>query len=104
MYDTAPSIRTISTDLILDAKTRRPTYSATVDSLLLRLDRRGLTINGSLYLFDKALRATPTLDYQTGMDALLALTSFDIGSQEGNNRSHATYNYIKYYTAELVTP
>lgn len=104
MYDTAPSIRTISTDLILDTKTRRPTYSATVDSLLLRLDRRGLTINGSLYLFDKALRATPTLDYQTGMDALLALTSFDIGSQEGSNRSHATYNYIKYYTAEVVTP
>lgn len=102
MYDTASTKRKVSVDLILDTKSLRPTYTATQDSLLIRLDRRGLSINGELVDFSVDLRATPTLNYDTGMNALLALTSFDIGSQEGSNRSHATYYYIKYYTAEVV--
>lgn len=100
MYLTASSRTKLSVDLILDNKTLRPTYTIDGTTLLIRLDSSGVWLNGSHFLYDTDMRATPTLTYDEGMAALLALTSYDIGSQEGSNRSHATYNYIKYFTTE----
>lgn len=37
------------------------------------------------------------------MKELLTYTNFEIGSQEGANRSHAYYEYIAYYTKEENT-
>lgn len=98
MYLTASDKSALSTDLINNTLFLRPTYALSGTTLIVRLDESGLWLNGSLYLFNTPpYRATPTLDYDVGMSALLSLTTFSIGSQEGSNRSHATYNYIKYY-------
>ncbi len=103
-YVTATAKQTISVDIIKDAKTRRPTYSSPSTDYLVVINKRGVYLNGVLFDFENALRATPTLTYEEGITAFLALTTLDIGSQEGSNRSHATYNYIKYFTVEEAEP
>lgn len=100
MYVTATNKRAISVDLILNDKSRRPLYTSPDTNLLIRVDSSGVWLNGDKFYFDTNLRATPTLTYEVGIDAFLALSSYDIGSQEGANRSHANYNYIKYFTTE----
>lgn len=101
-YVTATNKQKISVDLINNTNTRRPTYNSPGTDYLVTINKRGVYLNGVLFDFNNGLRATPTLDYQVGIAALLSLTTVDIGSQEGSNRSHATYNYIKYYTVETV--
>jgi len=103
-YVTASAKQTISVDIVKDTKTRRPTYSSPSTDYVVLINKRGVYLNNELFGFDTNLRATPTLTYEDGIAAFLALTSFDIGSQEGANRSHATYNYIKYFTVENVEP
>lgn len=101
-YVTASAKQTISVDIIKDTKTRRPTYASPSTDYVVLINKRGVYLNNELFEFDNNLRANPTLTYEEGIAAFLALTSFDVGSQEGANRSHATYNYIKYYTVEEV--
>ena len=100
MYLTASNRTKLSVDLIKDTKAMRPTYTLSGNSLLVKVDRSGVWLDGSLFLFDTEPRITPTLSYDEGIAGLLGLSSFDIGSQEGSNRSHATYNYIKYYVVD----
>lgn len=100
MYLTASSRTKVSIDLMHDTKSLRPTYTLSGTLLLLRLDEYGVWINGEHFLYDTDLRSTPTLTYEEGMAGLTSLLSYDIGSQEGSNRSHATYNYIKYVTTQ----
>lgn len=100
MYLTASAKTKLSVDLILNASSLRPTYTLNGTTLVFKLDEFGVWMNGVQFLYDTELRANPTLVYNTGMTALLALSSYDIGSQEGSNRSHATYNYIKYVTTQ----
>lgn len=99
-YLTASSMNKLSVDLLLGNKARRPVYTLNSTTYTIRIDSGGVRYNGEYFLFDTELRATPSLTYEEGVSALLALNSYDIGSQEGSNRSHATYNYIKYYTTE----
>ena len=101
-YVTASAKQTISVDLIKDTKSRRPTYSSPSTDYLIVINKRGVYLNNTLFEFDTNLRATATLTYEEGIAAFLALTTLSIGSQEGANRSHATYNYIKYYTVQQV--
>ena len=100
MYITASTLGKVSVDLIQDTRSLRPTYILSGTTMVVRLDSSGLSINGVQFLYNTELRATPTLEYTTGMNALVSLSSYDIGSQEGSNRSHATYNYIKYVTTQ----
>ena len=53
---------------------------------VVKLDKNGLYFNGELCTND---RAKELVSYLT------SLSSFQVGSQEGNTRSNATYNYIK---------
>ena len=62
-------------------------------TVVLRLDSDGLRINGSYYEPTSELT-----NWRNNMTLLTGLSSFDIGSQEGTARSHATYLTIKYYT------
>ena len=63
----------------------------------IRLDYDGLWINGVAFECpDNTGRAI----YETIMDLFRQKTSFDIGSQEGANRSTAYYEYIKYVKYE----
>lgn len=100
-YVTASNKQKISVDIINNNKVMRPTYtnpSSQGNNYLIRIDQNGVWLNGQLFYFDTDPRVTPTMTYQEAMSAFLSLSSYDIGSQEGSNRSNATYNYIKYYT------
>lgn len=103
MYLTSSDKTKLSVDLVLNSKVRRPTYTISGTELIVRIDANGVMMNGSYFMFDTDLRATPTTTYEEAMPPFLNLSSYDIGSQEGSNRSTATYNYIKYYTTEVVT-
>lgn len=103
MYLTASNKTKLSVDLIQSALSRRPTYTLSGTTLLVKIDEHGVSLNGELFLYDTELRANPTLTYEAGMASFLALSSYDIGSEEGSNRSHAIYNYIKYYTTQYGT-
>lgn len=59
--------------------------------IVVRLDEEGLMINNT--------RITDVGAWPSVMADILALPSYNIGSMEGKNRSHATYDYIKYYEA-----
>ena len=65
--------------------------------LLWRLDYDGLWINGTAFVCpDNTGRAI----YESIMEAFRSKNSFDVGSQEGVNRSTAYYEYIKYISYE----
>lgn len=98
MYVTASNKSKISYDLLVDNKALRPTYTADTTHIVMKFDQNGMWINGTQFFFDTDLRATPTISYDVGMPQFLSLTSYDIGSQEGSNRSHALYYTIRYFT------
>ena len=62
----------------------------------------GLVINGEAanYGYNTTTTATPSDLYSE----LFALSSIQIGSQEGDNRSNATYNYMRVQDLETETP
>ena len=64
------------------------------DELLIEISKAaGLTVNGeSVNYLNESGELTE--DY-TVYDALWALTEISVGSQEGNGRSNATYNYVR---------
>ena len=64
------------------------------DELLIEISKTaGLTVNGeSVNYLNESGELTE--DY-TVYDALWALTEISVGSQEGNGRSNATYNYVR---------
>ena len=62
-------------------------------SILLRLDKAGLWIDGTLFTPPDNAQAI----YTTIINGFRNLTSFSVGSAEGTTRSTAYYNYIKYY-------
>lgn len=98
MYLTASNPNDLSVDLIYNSKTMRPTYTMPSSTLVVKIDKSGVYLNGAIFLFDTRPRVTPTITYAEDIQHFVSLNSYDIGSQEGSNRSHATYNYIKYFT------
>ena len=60
--------------------------------MIVRFDKNGLTLNGTLLTANDFPDPTP---YNAVLSSLLAQNVFAIGSVEGDTRSNATYNYIR---------
>lgn len=76
-------------------------YTPTTDTVVIRVDKNGMTVNGALlqqtdFNGTNASAGGNTGTYYTETIPLIAaMTTITVGSMEGNTRSNATYNYIK---------
>lgn len=96
IYYTA-STQTLQVNYLVGTSSNiRNEYTLSGTTLSLSLSRDGLSINGQL-----------KTEYPAGtFDELFALGSFDVGSEQGETRSWATYNSVTVqpYTSSAVTP
>ena len=86
MYYTASSKKLIIDYLANGADKVETTVTLTSTTLNLKLSAEGLFVNGDVKVAASSI------------SQLLALTSVSIGSQQGNNRSYATYNSVNVVT------
>ena len=96
MYYT-PSSKYLEVDYVNSGTRNQSTYTLTSTTLEVELSSEGLSINGTT---DKTITAST-------MSSLLSLSSFSLGSQEGSNRSYATYTEVSRVTGSttsFVTP
>ena len=63
--------------------------------LLIKINKNGIFINNELIAQD--MYDIPN-NYTNGIDKILALNTFDIGSKQGDNRATTHYNYVKVLT------
>lgn len=72
-------------------------YRTTLESteILLRIDKNGLSINGTLLTEDDYNVNNATEAYGKLLNLLVRNNRIEVGSAEGNTRSNATYHYIK---------
>ena len=78
----------IKVDLLATDKRNSSVSHAMGTNVLIKLDSTGLYIDNTLF-------TTSSSADSAFMAYINSLTSIQIGSIEGNNRSGATYNYIK---------